>query len=104
MSYKMEHKGKWGETHTLGGLNLTSDVGTALSISFGTRRETAEPTVRPVEVEVASKKGHHLVYCTADRAYYDYAPVHGRFYMGRCRSEKDAIARWDGWLRSQGVM
>ena len=35
---------------------------------------------------------------------YDVAPPpHGRFYVGKAQSDLDAVSRWRGWLRSQGL-
>lgn len=100
MSYKSEHSGKWGETHYGGGINLTSDVGVARSISFGTHRESpALPTLKPSRRIVSKSKKHTLFYSNTQRAYFDYVPVHGRTYLGKFRDDDEAGDYWFEWLR-----
>lgn len=58
----------------------------------------------PVERTLAESHGHRCV-IGRDMDVYDMAPApHGRFYIGRARSDADAVSRWRGWLRSQGVV
>lgn len=57
----------------------------------------------PVERTLAESHGHRLV-IGRDMDAYDIAPApHGRFYIGKAQSDADAVSRWRGWLRSQGV-
>lgn len=105
MSYKMEHMGKWGETHTLGGLNLTSDPGGPQSINFCTfRTQPPLPTTPSAERIVSTCGKHVLVYSRISRAYFDRAPIRGLTYMGRCGDDDEtAIVQWHKWLGEQGV-
>lgn len=57
----------------------------------------------PVERTLAEVSGHRCV-IGRDMEVYDVAPApHGRFYVGKAQSDLDAVSRWRGWLRSQGV-
>lgn len=57
----------------------------------------------PVERTLAESHGHRCV-VYRDGEFYDKAPEpHGRFYLGHAQSDTDAVSRWRGWLRSQGV-
>ena len=57
----------------------------------------------PVERTLAESHGHRCV-VYRDGEFYDKAPEpHGRFYLGKAQSDADAVSRWRGWLRSQGV-
>ena len=57
----------------------------------------------PVERTLAESHGHRCV-VYRDGEFYDKAPEpHGRFYLGKAQSDADAVSRWRGWLRSQGL-
>ena len=57
----------------------------------------------PVERTLAESHGHRCV-AYRDGEFYDKAPEpHGRFYLGKAQSDADAVSRWRGWLRSQGL-
>lgn len=72
---------------------------------FGTSRDSTprRPAGR-TERTLGESHGHRCVLCR-DGEVYDIAPEpHGRFYIGRAQSDADALSRWRGWLRSQGVI
>ena len=45
---------------------------------------------------------HECTY-TWRKEVYDRVPVHGTAYVGKAKSEKEAISIWIGYLQSQGV-
>ncbi len=71
---------------------------------FGTSRDsTPRRPAGPTERTLGESHGHRLV-IGRDMDAYDIAPPpHGRFYMGKAKSDLDAVSRWRGWLRSQGL-
>lgn len=72
---------------------------------FGTSRDSTprRPAGR-TERTLAESHGHCCV-IGRDMDVYDIAPApHGRFFIGRAQSDADALSRWRGWLRSQGVI
>lgn len=80
-----------------------TDAGGANEIGgFGNGTASPRPA-SPVERTLAESHGHRCV-IGRDMDAYDIAPApHGRFYIGRAQSDADAVSRWRGWLRSQGV-
>lgn len=86
--------------------DLASDSGGASTISFNTVGSNVSPDMSTVSVPkriVATHGEHTLVCIKTSHNYYDEYGIHGRFYLCRSKSDADAIARWHGWLRSQGV-
>lgn len=71
---------------------------------LGTSRDAASRRpAGPTERTLGESHGHRCV-IGRDMEVYDIAPPpHGRFYVGRAQSDADALSRWRGWLRSQGV-
>lgn len=83
--------------HVAGG---PGEVGRFGNPSDATPRKPAGRTERTL----GESHGHRCV-IGRDMDVYDIAPApHGRFYIGRAQSDADALSRWRGWLRSQGVM
>jgi hypothetical protein len=80
-----------------------ADAGGANEISgFGNDTVSPRPA-GPVERTLAESHGHRCV-VYRDGEFYDKAPEpHGRFYLGKAQSDADAVSRWRGWLRSQGL-
>lgn len=72
---------------------------------FGTSRDaTPRRPAGRTERTLGESHGHRCV-IGRDMDVYDIAPApHGRFYIGRAQSDADALSRWSGWLRSQGVI
>lgn len=72
---------------------------------FGTSRDaTPRRPAGRTERTLAESHGHRCV-IGRDMDVYDIAPApHGRFYVGRAQSDVDALSKWRGWLRSQGVV
>ena len=48
--------------------------------------------------------GVRLYYRISEGAYYAYDHAHGPRYFGRFRSDREAEARWRGWLRAGAVL
>ena len=80
-------------------------AGGAYEITFGTSSGwTGDPKdMMPAERIVCTMGERALVYGYHTRAYYDRAPIHGRTYLGKFNGDREAKARWRGWLRSQGA-
>lgn len=55
---------------------------------------------QPVRV-IADRGKHQLVTDFYERACYDRTQG-GYFYLFRKHNDREAIARWEGWLRSKG--
>lgn len=104
MAWKKEHRTLWGETHSMGGLNFNTDSGGPQEIRFGSST-TPKPvdSIQPQHRLVAETCGHSLLYNRTTKEYTDRVPVHGYTYIGRFKCDREAIAVWRGWLRSQGV-
>lgn len=83
--------------------SLNTDAGGANEIGgFGNDMVSPRPA-GPIERTLAESHGHKCV-VYRDGEFYDKAPEpHGRFYLGHAQSDADAVSRWRGWLRSQGV-
>lgn len=98
----MPHAGYLGRDashygHVAGG---PSEIG-----RFGTSRDaTPRRPAGRTERTLGESHGHRCV-IGRDMDVYDMAPPpHGRFYIGRAQSDADAMSKWRGWLRSQGVV
>ena len=52
---------------------------------------------------IAKHRGHRLVVDFFNRDCYDVSETGGHWYLFRYTSDKEAVARWHGWLRSRGV-
>lgn len=83
-----------------------ADSGGASTISFNTVGSNVAPDMSKVAKpkRVVAEHGEHTLICIkTSNNYYDEHGIHGRFYICKSKSDADAIARWHGWLRSQGV-
>lgn len=72
---------------------------------FGTSRDaTPRRPAGRTERTLAESHGHRCV-IGRDMEVFDIAPPpHGRWYVGKAQSDADALSKWRGWLRSQGVV
>lgn len=99
-SWKMPHVPRSGV------LYYGTDAGSASQISMRPMGAYTAPdlgTVKPVENVIDTHGKHTLVYSRMSRAYFDKAPIRGLTYLGKFKTDEEAIACWRGWLRSQGV-
>jgi hypothetical protein len=72
---------------------------------FGTSRDaTPRRPAGRTERTLGESHGHRCV-IGRDMEVFDIAPPpHGRWYVGKAQSDSDALSKWRGWLRSQGVV
>lgn len=85
-------------------------AGAALQIYIGENiprkhHEDADPKTAPLHSpsEILREESGHKLIKTWQGNFYDSFKRHGWRYMGRCMSDEDAVARWERWLRTQGV-
>lgn len=92
------------------GSEWNSYAGSPSQIYFGSGTvrkhvEEDDPRSKPLHYPskpLREKSGHRLVR-TWQGNFYDISIPHGWRSMGRCMSVDEAIAKWERWLRTQGV-
>lgn len=65
-------------------------------------RQELPENPRPWSRVLATCHGHELR-INRNMEFYDRFPPHGGAYLGRARSDEDAVSRWKNHLLSMGV-
>lgn len=72
---------------------------------FGTSRDSTPRRPAGITERTLGESHGHRCVIGRDMEVFDIAPPpHGRWYVGKAQSDADAVSRWRGWLRSQGVV